>query len=121
MSWTKELRDAKGWSQGEMAEYLGAHRTTVSRLESGQIPEDGPWERLLNEASSARSRLNGKRRRPLTTRPRHESSSPSRARCKPPFHRRDNVRGAAAREQFADAAPPKKRKPIRRMQPLVDE
>jgi transcriptional regulator with XRE-family HTH domain len=32
----KELRDAKGWSQAQLAERAGTHFTTVSKVESGE-------------------------------------------------------------------------------------
>lgn len=58
MSRTKRLREERGWEQREMAEYLGAHQSTVSRLESGVIPETGPWSRLLDvlEASADKAK-----------------------------------------------------------------
>lgn len=42
----KALREARGWSQGEMAEYLGCDQSTVSRIERG-APLSGPISRLL--------------------------------------------------------------------------
>jgi len=42
----RDLRRRKGWSQQQLAEFLGVDRSTVSRLENGQPPQ-GPVSRLL--------------------------------------------------------------------------
>ena len=33
----RELRDARGWTQGELAERAGVTRATVSRIEGGKV------------------------------------------------------------------------------------
>lgn len=43
----KKLREAKGWSQRQLGEYLGVEQATVSRLENDQWPATGPVVRLL--------------------------------------------------------------------------
>ena len=47
----KKLRTDRGWTQEQLAEYLGLDRSTVSRLESGQEPS-GPTMRLLGMLAS---------------------------------------------------------------------
>jgi transcriptional regulator with XRE-family HTH domain len=42
----KALREARGWTQGDLAEYLGLDRSSVSRLERGQKPK-GPTAKLI--------------------------------------------------------------------------
>lgn len=42
----RALRAQLGWTQDQMAEYLGLDRSSVSRMESGQPPK-GPTLRLL--------------------------------------------------------------------------
>jgi transcriptional regulator with XRE-family HTH domain len=42
----RAMRRRHGWTQQEMAEYLGVDRSTVSRLEAGQTPT-GSTEKLL--------------------------------------------------------------------------
>lgn len=44
----KALREKLGWTQEQMAEYLGLDRSSVSRMESGQEPK-GPARKLLEE------------------------------------------------------------------------
>lgn len=44
----KSLRRARGWSQEEMADYLGLNRSSVSRLEAGRT-QTGPVRKLLAE------------------------------------------------------------------------
>lgn len=50
----KALRAAKGWTQDQMAEYLGLDRSSVSRIENGS-EISGPVRRLLEllQAESA--------------------------------------------------------------------
>ena len=38
----RELRDVKGWSQGELAERLGVSRQTVNALETGKYDPSLP-------------------------------------------------------------------------------
>lgn len=40
------LRKARGWSQVQMADFLGVNQSTVSRMENGEAPS-GPVLRLL--------------------------------------------------------------------------
>lgn len=47
MTRTERLRLAKGWTQPQLADYLGVRQATVSRLEHGQ-DESGPVSRLLD-------------------------------------------------------------------------
>lgn len=42
----RALRTARGWTQDQMADYLGVDRSTVSRLENG-AEQSGPVRRLL--------------------------------------------------------------------------
>jgi len=50
----RELRDAQGWSQGELAERLGVSRQTVNALETGKYDPSLPLAfriaRLFGEA-----------------------------------------------------------------------
>lgn len=48
----RALRKARGWSQNQMAEYLGCDQATVSRIENGQEPS-GPVARLLKLLAEA--------------------------------------------------------------------
>ena len=48
----KALREARGWSQDQMAEYLGLDRSSVSRMENGQEPK-GPTVKLLEQLKSS--------------------------------------------------------------------
>jgi transcriptional regulator with XRE-family HTH domain len=50
----KALRDRLGWTQEQMAEYLGLDRSSVSRMEGGQTPK-GPTEKLLAALASKQS------------------------------------------------------------------
>ena len=43
----KKLREAKGWSQQQLAERLGVDQATVSRMENGVEPR-GPAKILLD-------------------------------------------------------------------------
>ena len=47
MTRTERLRLAKGWTQPQLAEFLGVRQATISRLENGQA-ESGPVSRLLD-------------------------------------------------------------------------
>lgn len=38
----RELRDAKGWSQGELGERLGVSRQTVNAIETGRYDPSLP-------------------------------------------------------------------------------
>ncbi len=38
----RELRDAKGWSQGELAEHLDVSRQTINALETGKYDPSLP-------------------------------------------------------------------------------
>jgi DNA-binding transcriptional regulator YiaG len=44
----KSLRDKFGWTQEQLAEYLGLDRSSVSRMETGQAPK-GPTLKLLEK------------------------------------------------------------------------
>lgn len=44
----KEIREAKGWSQDQLAVHLGLDRSSVSRMENGQEPK-GPTRILLEQ------------------------------------------------------------------------
>ena len=49
------IRERLGWTQEQMAAHLGLDRSSVSRMENGQVPK-GPTRRLLeNLAASAPS------------------------------------------------------------------
>ncbi|RWF66874.1 DNA-binding transcriptional regulator [Mesorhizobium sp.] len=48
----KALRDRIGWTQEQVATYLGVNRSVISRLEAGQ-PISGPVRRLLAILSAA--------------------------------------------------------------------
>ena len=52
------LRKAKGWSQQELADWLGVHRMTVSRWDRGASPPTGAalkaLERLAQRAEKGR-------------------------------------------------------------------
>lgn len=50
----RALRARLGWTQDQMAEYLGLDRSSVSRMESGQ-PIKGPTLRLLQALESKRA------------------------------------------------------------------
>jgi DNA-binding XRE family transcriptional regulator len=54
----QSLRTMLGWTQNQMAEFLGVDRSSVSRMEGGQ-PIRGPIRRLL-ETLPARSALSGR-------------------------------------------------------------
>jgi len=43
----RSLREKLGWTQDQLAEYLGLDRSSVSRMESGREPS-GPVRRLLD-------------------------------------------------------------------------
>jgi transcriptional regulator with XRE-family HTH domain len=43
----RALRDDLGWTQDQLAAYLGLDRSSVSRMEHGQPPK-GPTYRLLD-------------------------------------------------------------------------
>ncbi len=43
----KKLREARGWSQRQLGEYLGIEQATVSRLENDEWPASGPVVKLL--------------------------------------------------------------------------
>lgn len=51
----KALRRALGWSQKQLAEYLGVRQPTVFRIERGQGPS-GPVRKLLEQLRDGRSR-----------------------------------------------------------------
>jgi len=42
----KAIREKHGWTQEQLADYLGLDRSSVSRMENGQEPK-GPTEKLL--------------------------------------------------------------------------
>jgi len=42
----KTLRSRLGWTQGQLADFLGLDRSAISRMESGQAPK-GPTRKLL--------------------------------------------------------------------------
>ncbi|ORE90669.1 hypothetical protein ATO13_22156 [Stappia sp. 22II-S9-Z10] len=46
----KALRTRLGWSQKQLAEYLGVRQPTVFRIENGQNPS-GPVAKLLEQLS----------------------------------------------------------------------
>lgn len=48
----RPLRERLGWSQQELAEYLGVDQSSISRMERGQ-PPSGPVIRLLAALSNA--------------------------------------------------------------------
>jgi transcriptional regulator with XRE-family HTH domain len=50
----RKLREARGWSQRELGEYLGIEQATVSRLEAGLWPASGPVKRLLDSLKKQR-------------------------------------------------------------------
>lgn len=54
MTRIERLRIELGWTQPQMAEYLGVRQATVSRLENGQA-ESGPVRRLLDQLEPGRS------------------------------------------------------------------
>jgi transcriptional regulator with XRE-family HTH domain len=43
----RQLREARGWSQRRLGDFLGIEQATVSRLEGGQWEASGPVLRLL--------------------------------------------------------------------------
>jgi len=43
----RAIREARGWTQDQLAEYLGLDRSSVSRMENGRAPT-GPVQRLLD-------------------------------------------------------------------------
>jgi len=43
----KRLRDRMGWSQRQLAEFLGVEQATVSRIERGEWEPSGPVLKLL--------------------------------------------------------------------------
>lgn len=47
----KSLRSRLGWSQRRLAERLGVHHTTVSRMEAGQKPH-GSTMKILRELAA---------------------------------------------------------------------
>jgi transcriptional regulator with XRE-family HTH domain len=47
----KALRERCGWSQEQMADFLGLDRSSVSRMENGQKPK-GPTLRLLQKLAA---------------------------------------------------------------------
>jgi transcriptional regulator with XRE-family HTH domain len=49
----KTLREGLGWTQEQLAEYLGLDRSSVSRIENGQKPA-GPTRRLLEQLHERR-------------------------------------------------------------------
>jgi transcriptional regulator with XRE-family HTH domain len=48
----RKLRDARGWSQGQMANFLGVDRSTVSRIENGQLAS-GAVRKLLEQLAAS--------------------------------------------------------------------
>jgi len=42
----REARDARGWSQGELAERCGLSRPTIARIEAGQHVRMGTLEKV---------------------------------------------------------------------------
>jgi transcriptional regulator with XRE-family HTH domain len=48
----RALREALGWNQQQLAEYLGLDRSSVSRMEKGQDPK-GPTLRLLRQLAES--------------------------------------------------------------------
>lgn len=48
MTRTERLRVAKGWSQGQMADYLGLTQSQISRIETSVSGESGSVSRLLD-------------------------------------------------------------------------
>lgn len=47
----KALREDRGWTQAQMADYLGCDQATVSRMERG-ASISGPVERLLRQLTA---------------------------------------------------------------------
>lgn len=47
----RALRERIGWTQEQLAEFLGLDRSTVSRIENGQ-PVSGPVRRLLDSLAA---------------------------------------------------------------------
>ncbi|WP_305805316.1 helix-turn-helix transcriptional regulator [Stenotrophomonas sp. YIM B06876] len=50
----RELRDARGWSQGELAERLAVSRQTVNALETGKYDPSLPLAFRIAQLFSAR-------------------------------------------------------------------
>lgn len=51
----KKVRDDQGWTQAQMADYLGCDQATVSRIERGG-PISGPIDRLLRQLVEQREK-----------------------------------------------------------------
>src|SRR3954467_9953744 len=47
------LRTRRGWSQSELAEHVGAHWVTISKLERGQMQLTQEWMERLGHALGA--------------------------------------------------------------------
>ncbi len=43
----KRLRASRGWSQKQMADYLGCDQSTISRIEEGKLDPRGPLSKLI--------------------------------------------------------------------------
>jgi putative transcriptional regulator len=46
------LRRARGWSQAQLAKFLGIDQSTVSRIETGAMDPSGPVRRLIDMLAS---------------------------------------------------------------------
>jgi putative transcriptional regulator len=46
------LRRARGWSQAQLAKFLGIDQSTVSRIETGTMDPSGPVRRLIDMLAS---------------------------------------------------------------------
>jgi DNA-binding transcriptional regulator YiaG len=46
----KQFREARGWTQGDMANYFGVDKATVWRWENRGVPTRGPARQAIDRA-----------------------------------------------------------------------
>lgn len=51
----RQFREARGWTQGEMANYFGVDKATVWRWENRGVPARGPARQAIERAISSMS------------------------------------------------------------------
>lgn len=49
----RELRESRGWTQGDMASYFGVDKATIWRWENKGVPTRGPSRKAIERAITA--------------------------------------------------------------------
>jgi transcriptional regulator with XRE-family HTH domain len=79
MTRIERLRSLKGWTQPEMAAFLGLHQSQVSRMETGKQDESGPVSRLLDQLETELASQHGEGARDEAPPTQPEEASPDGA------------------------------------------